>query len=326
VTEPGNGLASPTTQVSHLIDIEGLGTEGLQQMLSLTDHFVEVTKRKIPKVPALRGRTVVWLFYEDSTRTRLSFESAARRLSADTLNFSVSSSSVNKGESLHDTVSTICAMGVDCIVVRHRSSGAPARIADWVDPLGISVVNAGDGWHQHPTQALLDCYTLRSKLGSLEGRRIGIIGDVKHSRVARSQVDAYRLLGAEVVLVAPPTLLPPAVETWGVELADSLDDVLGELDVVGLLRMQNERMDDALVPSIADYTATYGLTVERAACLAPGAVITHPGPINRGVEIAPEVADDPRCLALSQVANGVPVRMAVLYRLLGSGLDFPVDR
>ena len=211
----------------------------------------------MPKVPALQGRTVTWLFYEDSTRTRLSFEQAAKRLSADTLSFSVSTSSVNKGESLRDTVETIEAMGVDAIVVRHRSSGVPHQIAQWVSG---SVVNAGDGWHEHPTQALLDCYTIREHLGGLDGRHIAIVGDINHSRVARSDVLGLHQLGAEVTLVAPPTLLPPTTEGWPVRVSHDLDAVLPEVDVVYLLRMQRERMTEALVPSLREYTASYGLT------------------------------------------------------------------
>jgi aspartate carbamoyltransferase catalytic subunit len=216
--------------------------QSLVAVAASTDSFVEVSGRQIPKVPALRGKTVVWLFYEDSTRTRLSFEQAAKRLSADTMNFSVGSSSVNKGESLRDTVQTIEAMGVDCIVVRHGSAGAPWRVADWVD---ASVVNAGDGWHEHPTQALLDCYTVRQHLGGLEGRRIAIVGDIKHSRVARSDVLAFTALGAEVTLVAPPTLLPVGIEAWPCRVGDALEDELPGLDAVMMLRVQAERMHGA---------------------------------------------------------------------------------
>ncbi|MEO6629403.1 MAG: aspartate carbamoyltransferase catalytic subunit, partial [Aquihabitans sp.] len=207
----------------------------MNEVLRLTDSFVEVSERAIPKVPALRGKTVAWLFYEDSTRTRLSFETAAKRLSADTMNFSVSSSSVKKGESLRDTARTIEAMGIDAIVVRHASAGAPHRISQWVD---ASVVNAGDGWHEHPTQALLDCYTVRQRLGDLTGCHIAIVGDIKHSRVARSDVWAFTALGAEVTLVAPPTLMPPSLDGWPVRLSHDLDSVLPTVDVVYLLRMQ----------------------------------------------------------------------------------------
>jgi aspartate carbamoyltransferase catalytic subunit len=303
----------------HLLGIDDLGGRaGIEEVLRLTDSFVEVSERAIPKVPALRGKTVAWLFYEDSTRTRLSFETAAKRLSADTMNFSVSASSVKKGESLRDTARTIEAMGIDAIVVRHASAGAPHRIARWVD---AAVINAGDGWHEHPTQALLDAYTIVGRLGSLEGRHVAIVGDVKHSRVARSNVWALTALGAEVTLVAPPTLLPPNLEGWPVRVSHHLDAVLPTVDVAYLLRMQRERMTEALLPSLREYTATYGLTRRRAELLAPDALVMHPGPMNRGVEIAAEVADLPRSLILDQVRNGVAVRMAVLYLLLGSGAD-----
>jgi aspartate carbamoyltransferase catalytic subunit len=309
----------------HLLSVEGLGKAGIEEVLSLTDRFVEVNQRSIPKVPALRGKTVVSLFYEDSTRTRLSFETAARRLSADVMSFSVSSSSVNKGESLRDTVETIEAMGVDAVVVRHRSSGVPWQVAGWVQP-DTSVVNAGDGWHEHPTQALLDCYTIRERRGGadgpgLAGLRIGIVGDIRHSRVARSDVAAFTALGAEVTLVAPPTLLPPSLEGWPVQVSHDLDGLLPGLDVVYLLRLQQERMLEALLPSLREYTATYGLTRGRARLLRPDALIMHPGPVNRGVELAADVADLPSSVITRQVANGVAVRMAVLYLLLGSGVD-----
>jgi aspartate carbamoyltransferase catalytic subunit len=306
--------------VQHLLSIADLTTEDLDQLLRLTDAFVEVSKRPIPKVPALRGKNVVWLFYEDSTRTRLSFEQAAKRLSADTMTFSVGSSSVSKGESLRDTVLTIEAMGVDAIVVRHRSAGVPWQVARWLEDR-VSVVNAGDGWHEHPTQALLDCYTLRQHRKSLEGLRIGIVGDVKHSRVARSDVLAFTALGAEVALVAPPTLLPPSLEGWPVRVHHDLDAVLGDLDVVYLLRMQQERMTEHLVPTLREYTARYGLTRRRVDALHEDALVMHPGPMNRGVEISAEVADLPRAVIIDQVRNGVAVRMAVLYLLLGAGVD-----
>jgi aspartate carbamoyltransferase catalytic subunit len=299
----------------HLLSVADLGVEGIEEVLEVTESFVEVTERAIPKVPALRGRTVVSLFYEESTRTRLSFETAARRLSADVMNFSVSASSVRKGESLRDTVQTIDAMGVDAIVVRHSSAGVPWQVASWVD---ASVLNAGDGWHEHPTQALLDCYTIRSERGPLAGRRIAVVGDIKHSRVARSNVLAFTLLGAEVTLVAPPTLLPPSLAGWPVEVSHDLDGVLPKADVVYLLRLQAERQTEALLPSLREYTATYGLTRDRARLLADDALVMHPGPINRGVEIAADVADLPRSVITRQVANGVAVRMAVLFLMLGA--------
>jgi aspartate carbamoyltransferase catalytic subunit len=302
--------------VKHLLSIDDLGgAEGIEEVMRLTDSFMEVSQRRIPKVPILRGRTVASLFYEDSTRTRLSFETAAKRLSADTMSFSVSSSSVNKGESLRDTALTIEAMGVDAIVVRHSSSGAPHRVAGWVD---AAVINAGDGWHEHPTQALLDVYTVLRRLGSLVGRHVVIVGDIKHSRVARSDVAAFTALGATVTLAAPPTLLPPSLEGWPVEVSHDLDAVLPSADVVYLLRMQRERMTEALLPSLREYTATYGLTVPRARLLQPEAIVMHPGPMNRGVEIAPEVADLPQSTIVEQVRHGVAVRMAVLHLLLAA--------
>jgi len=305
--------------VRHLLSVADLGAGGIEEVMRLTESFVEVSERAIPKVPALRGKTVVSLFYEDSTRTRLSFETAAKRLSADTMNFSVSSSSVNKGESVRDTVETVKAMGVDGMVVRHGSAGVPWQVAQWVE--GVAVINAGDGWHEHPTQALLDCYTIREKRGSLAGLRIAVVGDVKHSRVARSNVLAFSLLGAEVTLVAPPTLLPPSLAGWPVVVSHDFDDVLPKADVVYLLRMQRERQTEALLPSLREYTALYGLTQSRARLLGDDALVMHPGPMNRGVEIAAEVADLPSAVITRQVANGVAVRMAVLFLLLGSGGD-----
>ncbi|MGH9177999.1 MAG: aspartate carbamoyltransferase catalytic subunit, partial [Acidimicrobiales bacterium] len=251
----------------------------------------------------------------------LSFETAARRLSADTMNFSVPASSVSKGESLRDTVETIQAMGIDAMVVRHSSAGVPAQIASWLD---ASVINAGDGWHEHPTQALLDCYTIRQRRGSLEGLRIAVVGDVKHSRVARSDVAAFTMLGAEVTLVAPPTLLPPSLAGWPVAVTHDLDGLLPKVDVVYLLRIQKERTTEALFPSLREYTAGYGLTRRRAALLQDDALVMHPGPMNRGVEIAAEVAALPRSVITSQVANGVAVRMAVLFLLLASGAELAV--
>jgi aspartate carbamoyltransferase catalytic subunit len=304
--------------MKHLLSVADLGPDGIEEVLRLTESFVEVSARAIPRVPALRGKTVVSLFFEDSTRTRLSFETAAKRLNADTMNFSVSSSSVSKGESVRDTVTTIAAMGVDAIVVRHGSAGVPWQVAQWVD---ASVLNAGDGWHEHPTQALLDCYTIRERRGSLAGLRVAIVGDVKHSRVARSNVLAFSMLGADVTLVAPPTLLPPSLAGWPVAVSHDLDDVLPKADVVYLLRMQRERQTEALLPSLREYTALYGLTRDRARLLADEALVMHPGPMNRGVEIAAEVADLPSAVITRQVANGVAVRMAVLFLMLGSGGD-----
>ncbi len=298
-----------------LLTIDQLGADGINEIMKAADSFAEVCQRPVPKVPALRGRTVASMFFEDSTRTRTSFETAARRLSADTLNFSAASSSVNKGESLRDTVETIEAMGVDAIIVRHRSSGAPQQIAKWAS---ASVINAGDGWHAHPTQALLDVYTIRQEGRSFEGLRIAIVGDIRHSRVARSNIEAFSALGAEVTVVAPPTLLPPHVDALGAKVSHDIDAVLAETDVLYLLRMQRERMDQALVPSLGEYHRAFGLTPNRASRLADNALIMHPGPMNRGVEISPEVTDDPRVRVLNQVTNGVIVRMAVLYLVLSS--------
>ncbi len=302
----------------HLLSITDLDVEGIERVMALTDSFVEVGERRIPKVPTLRGRTVVSLFYEESTRTRLSFETAAKRLSADVMTFSAGSSSVKKGESIRDTVQTIEAMGIDALVVRHASAGVPRRVANWVEAGGVQVVNAGDGAHEHPTQALLDCYTLRERFGSLEGRRIAIVGDVGHSRVARSNVMAFSALGAHVTLVAPPTLLPASLDGWPVEVSHDLDAELPKIDAVYLLRMQQERQTEALLPSLREYTACYGLTARRAALLSDDAVILHPGPMNRGVEIAAEVAEHPGSIISRQVANGVAVRMAVLFLLLAA--------
>ena len=302
----------------NLLSIAELEPGDISEILDVTDTMVEVSSRRIPRVPALRGRTVVSLFYEDSTRTRMSFDTAAKRLSADVMGFSASTSSIKKGESVRDTVETIEAMGVDAIVVRHRSAGVPHQIARWSR---ASVLNAGDGWHAHPTQALLDAYTIRSRRGTLSGLHIGIVGDVKHSRVARSGIEAFTALGAEVTLVTPPTLLPPSLEPWPVKVSHSLDDVLGDLDVCYMLRMQRERMHEALVPSLREYTAMYGLTARRADRLRDGALVMHPGPMNRGVEIASAVADRPNAVIGEQVANGVAVRMAVLYLMLGSGRE-----
>jgi aspartate carbamoyltransferase catalytic subunit len=317
------------------LSIADLGPDGIDEVLSLADTFVEVGRRPIPRVPALRGKTVVSTFFEDSTRTRLSFETAAKRLSADVMTFTGSSSSLNKGESLRDTVLTIQAMGVDAFIVRHACAGVPAQVAGWLDEGaaqagGASVVNAGDGAHEHPTQALLDCFTIsrerHSRLGAapsrpgvLAGLRVAIVGDVRHSRVARSNVLAFSALGAEVTLVAPPTLLPPSLAGWPVEVSHDIDATLPKCDVVYLLRLQNERMTEQFLPNVREYTATYGLTAERARRLGPSTIVMHPGPIRRGVEIAAEVADSPLSVITTQVANGVAVRMAVLYLLLGPG-------
>jgi aspartate carbamoyltransferase catalytic subunit len=321
-----------TTGTRHLLSIADLGRPGIEEIMKLADSFKEVAGRPIPKVPALRGKTVATLFFEASTRTRLSFETAAKRLSADVMSFSASTSSLEKGESLRDTVETIDAMGVDAMIVRHKSSGVPARVTSWTS---ASVINAGDGQHEHPTQALLDCYTIREALSErrgaggagegagdaaadFSGLRIGIIGDIKHSRVARSNVLAFSALGAEVVLVAPRTLLPPSLEGWPVKATADFDSVLPDLDVVYLLRIQAERAGQVLLPDMDEYHVRFGLTGERARRLGPEALVMHPGPMIRGVEIAPEAADLPSSLVIRQVRNGVFIRSAVLFHLLGA--------
>ena len=302
--------------MKHLLSIDDLDAYELTNLLDLADNFAEVQKRDIKKVPALRGKTIVLAFFEASTRTSISFDLAARRLSADVVTFSAGSSAVNKGESLRDTVETISAMGVDAIVMRHASSGVPRQITAWTD---ASVVNAGDGWHQHPTQALLDCYTIRCLKGGLEGKRIAICGDINHSRVARSNVEAFTKLGAEVVLIGPQSLFPASLAGWPVKVEADLDAVLPDLDVVYLLRIQKERLQSAMIPSLREYRTLFGMTAARLGRLRPDALIMHPGPMNRGVEIDPEAANDPRAVVLDQVASGVPIRMAVLYNVVGPG-------
>jgi aspartate carbamoyltransferase catalytic subunit len=302
-----------------LLSIADLDRAGIGRILDLAESFAEVSERPIPKVPALRGKTVATVFFENSTRTRLSFETAAKRLSADTMTLTVASSSVQKGESLRDTVETLDAMGVDAFIIRHPASGAPQLVASWVDG---SVINAGDGQHEHPSQALLDAYTIRERLGfagtdGFAGVRVAIVGDIRHSRVARSNVLSLAALGAKVTLVAPRTLLPPEIGEWPVTWSSSLDEVLGEIDVCYVLRLQLERMGERLYPSLDEYHERFGLTVERAARLAADAVVLHPGPMVRGIEIDDAVASGPRSLVLRQVRNGVAVRMAILFALLG---------
>jgi aspartate carbamoyltransferase catalytic subunit len=301
--------------VNHLLTTEGMSRDALEDLLDLADEFVEVLGRPIPKVPALRGATVATLFFESSTRTRLSFERAARALSADVMSFSPGTSSLSKGESLKDTTLTLRSMGADMMVVRHRATGAPWRVAEWA---GCPVVNGGDGAHQHPTQALLDALTLRRHFGGLDGLTVGIVGDIRHSRVARSDIHAFSALGADVRLVAPPTLLPQDVSGWPCTVGHDLDEVLPELDVLYLLRIQIERGGSTVFPSLPEYVLRYGLTSERLARAKETSMVMHPGPMNRGVEIAPEIADGDRSLVLDQVRLGVAVRMAVLFRL-GAG-------
>jgi aspartate carbamoyltransferase catalytic subunit len=318
----------------HLISAADLSREDALRVLDTADELARISDRPIKKLPTLRGRTVVNLFFEDSTRTRISFEAAAKRLSADVINFSAKGSSVAKGESLKDTALTLEAMGADAVVIRHNASGAPHRLAEWVRG---SVVNAGDGAHEHPTQALLDAFTIRRRFGrssdsgagpggpdgaatrggTLDGLRVTIVGDILHSRVARSNVILLHTLGAEVLLVAPPTLLPVAVDTWPCAIDYDLDAALPKSDVVMMLRIQQERMNAAYFPSVREYSRRYGLDSARMAQLPERAIVMHPGPMNRGVEIAAGVADSPRSTVVEQVANGVSVRMAVLYLLLG---------
>ncbi|GGL09228.1 aspartate carbamoyltransferase [Sphaerisporangium melleum] len=297
----------------HLLSTADLSRDDALLILDTAEQLSQVSGRSIKKLPTLRGRTVVNLFFEDSTRTRISFEAAAKRLSADVINFSAKGSSVSKGESLKDTALTLQAMGADAVVVRHGASGAPHRLANWVDG---SVVNAGDGTHEHPTQALLDAFTMRRRLGDLEGRRVSIVGDVLHSRVARSNVHLLTTLGAEVTLVAPPTLLPVAMGEWPCEVSYDFDAVLPKSDVVMMLRVQHERMNASYFPSAREYSRRYGLDPERLGRMPDGAIVMHPGPMNRGMEIAAEVADSGRSTIVEQVTNGVTVRMAVLYLLL----------
>jgi aspartate carbamoyltransferase catalytic subunit len=307
--------------VNHLLSTHDLSIDEIVQLLELADHMAEINSRAVPKVPALRGKTIASVFFEDSTRTRLSFETAAKRLSAEVMTFSASTSSVNKGESLRDTIETLTAMGVHAFVVRHKSSGVPKQITQWTN---AAVVNAGDGWHQHPTQAMLDAYTITRNFGdkeSMAGRTIAIVGDIKHSRVARSNVDVFTRMGANVVLVAPDALLPSSIEGWNVSTASSIDEVVGLVDVLYMLRMQRERMDESLVISLKEYTDLYALTEERAARLAPHALLMHPGPINRGVEMQVDPSEVPGSRILQQVANGISVRMAVLFSLLGGEIS-----
>jgi aspartate carbamoyltransferase catalytic subunit len=298
----------------HLISAADLTRDDALLVLDTAEELAQVSGRSIKKLPTLRGRTVVNLFFEDSTRTRISFEAAAKRLSADVITFSAKGSSVSKGESLKDTALTLEAMGADGVVIRHSASGAPHRLAGWVQG---SVVNAGDGTHEHPTQALLDAFSMRRRLGGLEGRKVTIVGDILHSRVARSNVLLLHTLGAEVTLVAPPTLLPVAIDSWPCSVSYDLDAVLPKSDVVMMLRVQQERMNAAYFPTVREYSRRYGLDRGRLAALPAEAIVMHPGPMNRGVEIAAEVADSARSTIVEQVANGVTVRMAVLYLLLG---------
>ncbi|MGB9378617.1 MAG: aspartate carbamoyltransferase catalytic subunit [Mycobacteriales bacterium] len=301
----------------HLLSAADLDRESATAILDTAEQMDKaLAGREVKKLPTLRGRTVVNLFFEDSTRTRTSFELAAKRLSADVINFSAKGSSVSKGESLKDTALTLEAMGSDAVVIRHSMSGAPHRLAGWIRG---SVVNAGDGTHEHPTQALLDAFTIRRRTGRLEGLRVVIVGDVLHSRVARSNVLLLHTLGADVTLVAPPTLVPVGVEDWPATVSYDLDSVLPKADAVMMLRVQRERMSASFFPTQREYSRRYGLDRQRLAKMPDDAIVMHPGPMNRGMEIAAEVADSVRSTIVEQVSNGVSVRMAVLYLLLGGG-------
>jgi aspartate carbamoyltransferase catalytic subunit len=305
--------------IRHLLSAGDLSREEAVLILDTAEEMARLTEgRSVKKLPALRGRTVVNLFFEDSTRTRTSFELAAKRLSADVVNFSAKGSSLSKGESLKDTALTLEAMGADGVVVRHAASGAPHRLATsgWIR---AGVVNAGDGTHEHPTQALLDAFTLRRHLGELAGRHIAVVGDVLHSRVARSNALLLTTLGAEVTLVAPPTLLPVGVDTWPGHTSYDLDATLRQVDAVMMLRVQRERMNASYFPSAREYSRRYGLDSRRFDLMPPEAIVLHPGPMNRGMEITADVADSSRSVIVEQVTNGVYVRMAVLYLMLAAG-------
>jgi aspartate carbamoyltransferase catalytic subunit len=301
-----------------LLDIETLSAEEIALVLDTATSFKEIGTRAIKKVPTLRGRTVVNLFYEPSTRTRVSFEIAAKRLSADAINVSVSGSSVSKGETLLDTVRNLQAMAPDVIVMRHHASGAPYFVARRLE---AAVVNAGDGMHEHPTQALLDAFTIRERKGTLGGLKIAIVGDLVHSRVFRSNVRLLTRMGSEVAVAGPPTLVPAEVEKLGVKVAPSIDDALDGADVVMMLRVQKERMQGAYFPSVREYFRLFALTRARIERAKKDVIILHPGPMNRGLEIESAVADGPYSLILEQVTNGVAVRMAVLYLLTGAGAE-----
>ena len=307
--------------MKNLLSAADLSRDEIGQILDTAAEMHDVQRREVKKLPALRGRTVVNLFFEDSTRTRSSFEIAGKWLSADVINVSAKGSSVSKGESLRDTALTIAAMGVDGMVIRHHASGAPHQVAQWVDP---AIVNAGDGTHEHPTQALLDAYTMQQRLGDLEGKHVAIVGDLTHSRVVRSNLLLLKTLGAQITLVAPPTLMPSGIADWakadGFTLSQDFDAVLPTVDAVMMLRVQKERMTGGYFPTPREYTVHYGLTRDRLKLLPEHAVICHPGPMNRGLEIAADAADEARSSILDQVSAGVAVRMSVLYYLLGGAV------
>ena len=304
----------------HLVSAHDLNKDEAVLVLDTAKELALISDRPVKKLPTLRGRTVVNLFFEDSTRTRISFEAASKRLSADVINFSAKGSSVSKGESLKDTAQTLRSMGADAVVIRHGSSGAPHLLAtrNWIDAV---VINAGDGTHEHPTQALLDAYTIRKHLrnneGDLNGLKVAIVGDILHSRVARSNAILLKTLGATPIMVAPPTLLPVGIEKWNGEFSYDLDEVLPQVDAVMMLRVQQERMSDAYFPTTREYSRNFGLNAQRLKTMQKHALVLHPGPMNRGMEITAEVADSTNSVVIEQVANGVSVRMAVLYLLLG---------
>ena len=301
-------------RLTHLISAQDLDFDTTTLLLDTAEQMLPIAERQRPSAPTLRGKVVCNLFLEDSTRTRLSFDIAAKRLSAETITFSKAGSSISKGESFKDTALTLNAMGVDCVVLRSRSSGAPTLLSRYID---VPIINAGDGWHQHPTQALLDAFTLRQHFGSLTDRRIILVGDILHSRVARSLVQVLTTLGAKMRLVAPKTLLPPGVHAWPVETANTLDEALApkDADAVYMLRVQRERMDRAFFPSAGEYSQLWGMNMRRLATLPEHAIVMHPGPMNRGVEIAADVADAPQSVITEQVTNGIAVRMACLYHV-----------
>ena len=305
---------------THLLSINDLDRADVISILDTAEELGKISDGASKKLPTLRGRTIVNLFFEDSTRTRISFESAAKRLSADVINFSAKGSSVSKGESLKDTAQTLQAMGADAVIIRHSASGAAQRLADsgWIS---AAVINAGDGTHEHPTQALLDAYTIRQNFpnfrNGFEGLHVGIVGDILHSRVARSNVLLLKKLGAKVTLIAPPTLIPVGANTWGVGVSYNFDHVLPELDVVMMLRIQSERMQNSFFPSEREYSRQFGLDARRLKMQKSGGIVMHPGPMNRGLEISADSADSLQSVVLQQVSNGVLTRMAVLYQLLG---------
>jgi len=303
----------------HLLSMDQLSADDVTHVLDTAETLRQVTDRPIKKLPTLRGRTVCNLFYEASTRTRISFELAAKRLSADVINFSADAkSSVSKGESFKDTAWTLEAMGVDAIIVRHASSGAPTQLARWVK---ASVLNAGDGFHEHPTQALLDLFSIRERFKDFENLHVAIVGDIVHSRVARSNVKGLVTMGAKVTLVGPATLIPPQARAWDVAVESDLDAIIDDVDVCYLLRVQKERQNEQLYPSDREYAALWGLDGRRAARMKPESLIMHPGPMNRGVEIAADVSESQRSIVLDQVSNGLAVRMSLLYLMLGKPED-----